>query len=227
VPMANANSGPANLLLDRLATALSGLPWSDVLGELWTALRKALSGSAEEGMYEVLEYESTLELLDDRGLRARFQKHEKVLYLQSNIIAYQDQAWGDGQILIRYRCAPGTPVDQYRPGQKTYILISLREVRNRGDVDEFKIEWEMKRSFMRSTELWETEVNHRTQKLKSQVIFPRDRPPHRTVLIESTIGKIHLLGQEAIVRLPNGRWSVSWETSQPRLYERYQLKWEW
>jgi hypothetical protein len=100
-------------------------------------------------------------------------------------------------------------------------------VRNRGDVDEFKIEWEMKRSFMRSTELWETEVNHRTQKLKSQVIFPHDRPPHRTVLIESTVGKIHPLGQEAIARLPDGRWSVSWETSQPRLYERYQLKWEW
>jgi hypothetical protein len=225
--MANALSGPINLLLDRLTTALSGLPWSDVLGELWTALRRALSGSAEEGMYEVLEYQSTLELLDNRGLRARFQKHEKARYLQSNIIAYQDQAWGDGQILIHYRCSPGTPVDHHRPGQKTYILISLREVRNRGDVDEFNIEWQMKRTFMRSTELWETEVNHRTRQLKSQVIFPRDRPPHRTVLIESTAGKISALGQNSIVQLPDGRWSVSWETSRPRLHERYQLKWDW
>ena len=225
--MANALSGPVNLLLDRLATALSGLPWSDVFGELWTALRRSLRGSAEEGMYEVLEYASTLELLDERGLRARFQKHEKVRYLQSHIIAYQDQAWGDGQILLHYRCSPGTPVDHYRPGQKTYILISLREVRNRGDVDEFKIEWEMKRAFMRPTELWETEVNHRTGKLKSQVIFPRDRPPLRLVLIESTAGKTQPVSQEAITQLADGRWLVSWETTQPRLNERYQLKWDW
>jgi hypothetical protein len=60
-------------------------------------MRRALRGSAEEGMYEVLAYESTLELLDDRGLRARFQKHERIRYLQSNIIAYQDQAWETGR----------------------------------------------------------------------------------------------------------------------------------
>jgi hypothetical protein len=52
-----------------------------------------MAGPADEGMYEVLEYESTLELLDRQGKRARFGKRQKVRYLQNNIITYQDQGW--------------------------------------------------------------------------------------------------------------------------------------
>jgi hypothetical protein len=65
-------------------------------------------------MYEVLRYEAKLGLKDRGGKRATFKKQEKVRYLQDNVIAYRDQAWGDGEILINYRCIPGTPVDRYR-----------------------------------------------------------------------------------------------------------------
>ena len=91
-------------------------------------------------MYEVLEYESTLELKDKHGEFAVFRKREKVRYLQNNIMAFQDQAWGDGEILLNYRCKPGNAVDFYRTGHKTYILVSLREIKNKGGVDNFNIE---------------------------------------------------------------------------------------
>jgi len=113
-------------LLDKLIAVLSGLPWLDVLGEAWKILRKVVQGRSYRGMYEVLEYESTLELKDRGGRKATFKKREKVRYLQDNVIAYQDQAWGDGEILVNYRCTPGTPVDRYRSSHKTYILISRR-----------------------------------------------------------------------------------------------------
>jgi len=71
-------------------------------------------------MCEVLRYESTLELKDRGGERATFKKREQVRYLQDNVIAYQDQAWGDGEILVNYRCSPGTPVDRYQSGYKTH-----------------------------------------------------------------------------------------------------------
>jgi hypothetical protein len=38
-------------------------------------------------------------LEDPEGKRATFKKREKVRYLQDNVIACQDQAWGDGDIL--------------------------------------------------------------------------------------------------------------------------------
>ena len=47
-----------------------------------------------------------------------FSKRQRVRYLQNNIIAYQDQAWGDGEMLVNYRCSPGVPVDRYKLGHK-------------------------------------------------------------------------------------------------------------
>jgi len=90
-------------LLDKLIATLSGLPWPEVVGVMWKTIRKVMQGRSYRGMYEVLEYESTLELKDRGGKRATFKKREKVRYLQDNVIAYQDQAWGDGEILVNYR----------------------------------------------------------------------------------------------------------------------------
>jgi hypothetical protein len=213
-------------LFDKLIAVLLQLPWLDVLGDAWKALRKVIQSRSYRGMYEVLEYESTLELKDREGKRATFKKREKVRYLQDNVIAYQDQAWGDGAILLNYRCSPGTPVDRYRSGYKTYILISRREVKDRGDVDEFNVEWGIRQGFLRQTEQWETHVTHRTRHLKINVIFPKSRPPRRTVLIKGNRQRSHNLGKSAQT-LPDGRWQVSWQTHQPKLYENYVLQWEW
>ena len=208
-------------------TILLGLPWPEILGELWKFGRKVMRGLANEGMYEVLDYETTLELLDRKGKQASLEKREKVRYLQNHILAYQDQAWGDGESLIDYRCTPGEPVDRYKPGRKTYILISLREVKHRGDVNVFNIEWGIREGFIRDRELWETEIRHRTKRLKVKVIFPESRPPKKVSLVEGMRQRTRALGENTKVRLPDGRWQVTWETRQPRLYERYSLQWEW
>ncbi len=108
-------------------TIVLGLPWPEILGELWKFGRKVMRGLANEGIYEVLDYESTLELHDRKGKKATFKKRKKVKYLQDNIIAYQDYGWGDGEILLNYCTSRGKAVDRYRSGYKTYIFLSLRE----------------------------------------------------------------------------------------------------
>jgi len=117
-------------LLDKLIAILSGLPWLEIVEKAWRILRQVLQSRSDAGVYEVLSYESTLELKDRGGKSATFKKCEKVRYLQDNIIAYQDQVWGDGEILLDYSCTPGTLVDRYRSGYKTYVLISRREARD-------------------------------------------------------------------------------------------------
>ena len=121
----------------KVVSAILGLPWGNMVTEAWKYVKKVLQDIKNNGMYETLLYESTLEILDTGGHKARFTKRKHVRYLQDNIIAYQDYAWGDGKILRYYRCSPGKPVDFYRSGYKTYILISLHEVKNRGDEDIF------------------------------------------------------------------------------------------
>lgn len=213
----------ANNVLTQIISA-AGLDWFELLGSLWKYGRKLMRGMANEGMYEVSEYEMNLVIHDQEGKKATYLKRQKVRYLQDYIAAIQDQAWGDGEILIDYRCFPGTPVDQYRQGHKTIILISLRKIKHKGDIDEFNMQWNMRDCFLHKTEEWVTAINHRTKRLKLNVTFPKGRPPTSVSLVEAN--RQHSKNLE-LKRLPDGKWKVTWEKDNPRLYEDYIIRWEW
>lgn len=203
------------------------LPWPEVLANAWKYGRKLLRGMSNEGMYETLEYESTLELLDPKGKRAHFKKRKKVRYLQDNIIAFHDYAWGDGKILLNYQCSPGKKVDQYDFGYKTYILLSLRDLKNKGDQDEFNIEWDMQDSFLTPDYFWDTDISHPTKWIRTRVVFPKDRHPRKVSVIETNQKRATVLDDEYKRVLPDGRLRVTWEKKKPRLYEHYLMKWTW
>lgn len=206
---------------------LLGGSWLEMTADLWKIGKKLWRGLADEGMYEVLEHEVTLELKDTKGKRALVRKRQKVRYLQNNIIAYQDQAWGDGRILVNYHCTPGVEADRYKAGRKTQILISLREVKEKGEEDEFNIEWEHLNGFLKSVEEWGSEVSHRTKSLQLQVIFPKRRPPKQISIVEHLRRRTTPLSQENIRKLPRGKWAATWMIEKPRLHEQYGFKWEW
>lgn len=180
-----------------------------------------------QGLYEVLEYESQLELKTKTGRSALATKRQRVRFLQDNIIAYQDQVWGDGDIFADYRCSPGKAVDRYREGHRHHVLISLRETKQRGDTAEFHIERQIRNGFTHSTEQWQTEVNHHTYRLSVSVIFPKARQPKQATLIEQNSTNTFPLGPEHRHTLPDGREKVTWTTDAPRLYEAYIIRWEW
>ena len=212
----------------RIVGVVLGLPWLDVIPDLWKVLiRRPLQRLVNTGMYEVLEYKSMLEILDESGNLARVHKRQKIRYLQDNIIAYQDQAWGDGESLMNYKCSPGKAVDRYKVGSTTQILISLQETKNRGDVDVFDIQWDVKDSLVLNTEQWSTTISHETDQLRTQVIFPASRPPRRVRLIEYSRRRSRLLKQSAIRQLADGRYVARWEKRNPRLHEQYIIQWDW
>lgn len=211
----------------KIAASLLGFPWVEVLVEAWKFAGKILRGMTNEGMYEVLEYESTLELQDKEGKKAAFRKRKKVRYLQNNIIAFQDYGWGDGDQFKGYRAKPGIPVDKYKNGYKTYILLSLREVKNRGDTDDFHIQWNIRNGFLRPDGFWETDISSHTKSVTVNVIFPKERPPQNIRLVETNIQKTTILGQDSIKPLPEGKTKITWSTNRPRLYEHYILRWDW
>jgi hypothetical protein len=203
------------------------LPRFEVMGETIRVGRQVLSGLATVGTYEVLDYGIRLELRDPEGKRALVCKREKIKYLQNNIIAFQDQAWGDGKILQNYRCKPGVPVDKYRSGYKTHILISLREVKKRGDIDEFNIQWGISRGFLSPTGFWGTDIDHRTKMVKVELVFPKNRPPVKATVLEKNLQRLSGVSLDSLIQLPNGKWQLTWEQPKPRRYEQYILRWEW
>lgn len=203
------------------------LPYAQILLVLWEIIVSIRTKLRNEAVYEVLDYESTLELPDRSGEKAIFKKQKKVRYLHDDVIAFQDYAWGDGEILCNYRSNRGVAVDRYRSGYKTYVLLSLREVKNRGDIDLYRIQWNIRRGFLKKDGYWSTDVSQPTHHITVNVIFPKARPPLRLSVEETNRRQTHLLERDAQQQLPDGRWLVSWETSKPRLYEVYVLRWIW
>ncbi len=180
-----------------------------------------------EGMYEVLEHDVRLELKDASGRKAVYSKRQKVRFLQNNVIAFQDQAYGDGNIFVDYKCAPGIPVDRYREGHRYRILISLRQSKQRGEIEEFHIERTIENGFTKTTEDLQTEIDHKTKAVTMTVIFPKARRAKRTLLIEQKSGRTTELDKEHLRSLPDGRQQVRWQMFYPKRFEAYVLLWEW
>jgi len=214
-------------LTTKIVEVIFSLPWTEIFDKVKKKRLKSSIDASGDGIYETLEYESTLEIHNNQGTRATFKKRKKIRYLQDGIIAFQDYAWGDGEILLNYRTSRGKAVDRYRAGYKTYILISLREVKNKGDIDEFNIQWNLRNGFLTEDGYWSTDISQKTKHIKMNIIFPKIRPPLNLMIEESNRKRTRELGSGSKKRLPDGRWRVTWEMKKPRLYEVYVLRWIW
>lgn len=217
-----------NLSTDSLQqVGQSSANWIPLVFQLYEDVRTWLRRSFDSGLYEILEYESVLDLLDPKGERAVFKKRLRVKFLQDNVIAFQDYAWGDGQALLNYRCSPGVIVDRYREGTRWNVLISLRESKATGDIEEFHIERRLRSSFAAKEAWWETSLQHRARHVKICIMFPNARPCQKALLFERNRNRTTALGPDHLESLPDGRQILIWENSKIKRFETYTLKWHW
>jgi hypothetical protein len=220
--MAKLNLTPATVI--KMLLALGKLN----VTEIFSVVNKISSlWRQSPGTYEVLEHRVMLELKDSKGKKAIYRKYQKIRFTQDNVIAYQDKAWGAGNIFADYKCSPGVAVDRYKEGHRHRILISLRETKNRGDVEVINIQRTIKDGFTQNSESWQTDIDHRMHKLSISVIFPKSRLPKEVDLIEQNTCRTTPLGYRYFHTLPDGRCQVTWKTGKPRLFEAYIMAWEW
>jgi hypothetical protein len=179
------------------------------------------------GSYEVLEHKVRLELCDPQGHKAIYYKDQKVRFLQNNVIAYQDVAWGVGDIFADYQCSPGVVVDRYREGHRYQVLISLRQSKNWGDRESFHIERTILDGFTHADEDFQMDIDHRMYFFSFSVIFPVERPPKVIRVIEQNSTRSTVLDHQYRQILADGRVQVTWTTKHPHLYESYILAWNW
>jgi hypothetical protein len=200
--------------------------WAKLVLEAWQLVR-AISAERAVGLYEVLDFEHALELCDPHGKKAIYHKRETVRFLQDFVSAYLDQAWGPGKIFADYKCSPGVPVDRFRDGRKHKVLISLRETKRRGENMHIRIDRTVRNGFCKK-ECWsDTDISHRTKRMRLSVTFPKERPCKRMVLVEENAGRTTPLDLSKSEMLLDGRQRVSWKTDRPVLFETYNLKWVW
>ena len=215
----------ANHLWSLIFRAL-GSDWIALVIQAWQLVQN-ISIERAIGLYEVLRLEHTLELCDAKGKKAVYRKHETIRVLQDYMVAYHDQAWGDGELFADYKCSPGAPVDRYRDGYKYLVLISLRQVKRRGDTMQINIERTVQNGFTQKVESSETDINHRMKQLSLVIIFPKTRHCKQLFLVEKNAGRETSLPLTQAEILPDGRQRISWKIKKPRLFETYRFKWEW
>ena len=211
--------------LRRLGAALSP-QWLSALLDLAAAIGRRLTAKPE-GLYEILAYESTLELADPQGKRATVSKRQRISFLQNDIAAFQDIVYGDGDIFAGYDVAPGVAADYYRDGDRWHVLISLRATKNRGDEEEFLLTRTITEGFTREEEWWEVELRHPTHWLRLTLVFPQDRSCRRASLTQRSTRRTWILGPEHLSTRPDGRQELRWETRNVRPLEVFTVRWQW
>lgn len=222
MPVANKLINLLRLLLE--SNGIENL--RKVVGYL-NELKQRLVRRQPQGIYEVLEHDTTLELADPRGQTAIVRRQQRVRFLQDNVVAFADHMWGDGEILAEYRCSPGVSVDTYSDGSKHTVLISLRETKSRGDVLRFSLYRRILRGFTKCNEWWETEIYHRTRHVKVSILFPASRHCRRATITQRSTNNTMTLGHQHFEILTDGKQKLTWEIANPRLHDRYTIKWRW
>lgn len=200
---------------------------SSILYDLYQWGKSKFHEWRKPGMYEVLNYESTLEIMNTSGTVAKFQKSEKIRFLQDNVIAVQDQVWGINNTIFGYKCSLGIPVDFYQSGYKTYVLISLRGVRSKKDEVDINTQWYLRGEAIGKNGTWETYINQCTQKINLSIIFPAERPPLKAWVNERNKKKTFEIEKKSFTQLANNKWKITWEKRNPQMYETYAIDWEW
>jgi hypothetical protein len=219
---------PSVTLLSAInAPVFAPAEWVPIVLDLYRGLRQWLIRKVHTGMYEMLDYDCTLELVDSKGKLATFKRHQKVKFLQDNVIAFQDYAWGQGELFARYKVSPGVEVDRYRDGDRWNVLISLRETKSRGDIEDFYIERTVRNGFTKDQEWRQVEVRHQTRRLRLATIFPKNRHCQRAILLQRSRNRTTVLDREHFSELPDGRQVLTWETHNITRLEIYTIRWSW
>jgi len=215
-----------NIFLRLLMPVLSS-DWVRLIFEAIRLIVRLAGREVYSGMYRILAYEVVLELKDIKGENAVVERRQKVKFLQENIIAYQTEVWGEGDILADFKCSPGVVVDQYQEGLKQVLLISLRETKSKGDVVDFSFQRKVKGGWTKKQEWFQVELKHKTDVMRASVVFPKGRPCKRAVLVQRNRNRSRLLGKDHFTTLADGRELVSWAERKPPVHELYTLKWTW
>lgn len=179
------------------------------------------------GLYEVIEHENIWSLEDPEGREVTHKKKMTVKYIQNNVIAIEDFLWGDGEFMKDYHCSIGHIVDVYKTGSRTNVLVSLRGVRNKGDIETFEFTRKIVDGFTDSSEWVEITPFNRTKKINLKIIFPLQRPCQKATLTTNIKNETREINRGEIASQSDGRQVIDLCFKNPRMRDVFTVRWNW
>jgi hypothetical protein len=172
--------------------------------------------------YEVLDYNATLILHDGKGNRATLRRTQTIRFLQDQVSALLDHAWGDGVLVTGYRHSAGAISDSFKDQGVRHMVVDLKHPRSRGELLTFSVEREVREAFLSPDGWVETTIDHPVRHLRRRVIFPKERRAQWATL---QAGASYVF--VPIVTLDDGRTCVEFEVSAPQSDLAYRMRFSW
>jgi len=178
------------------------------------------------GLYEFDSEDHLWDIQDAEGRKAVVKKSRRIRFLQDEVFAIRDYAWGDGNVLAAFSCDPGHVADTYSSDGRHSIVITLRETKRRGDEEDFHTARTVENTFTGESEWVQAEILHNTKRVSITVLFPKDRPPTRAWIGRRSKGD---RGRKAISIEydSDGRGRISQLVRRPKRHELYTVGWTW
>lgn len=174
--------------------------------------------------YKILDFQGTLTLEDPEGMRATFQRKQVIRFLQGGVSGILDHFWGDGVPLTFYENEAGSLEDSFKDEGRRHLVIGLKHRMRRGDVLNFEVVRRAMAEFIiKPVQRLETIIDHPIDRLGYKIIFPKDRPCQRAVLLHNEGLETRL----PVVRLAGGKTMVRFDVRQPISHSPYTVRWSW
>lgn len=178
-------------------------------------------------IYEILNFEETWEICDNRGSKVVVTKAMDVTFLRDNVVAFTDPAWGDGDLFAEYSCRPGTCAGVFQIQPMKYAHVVLDPPRLRGDEEHIESTRVVTGGFGKDNEWVQVDSDTCTGPITIKVIFPLDRAPEICTWSRRRRGKEKGLGGVALVNRPDGRQECSVRAGRTSPDDVYRLVWTW
>jgi membrane protein implicated in regulation of membrane protease activity len=197
------------------------------LAEDVAGTREAVSSLHSGSPYHVLLDEATWDISAPDGSKAKGARKKKIKFVQNRVFALYDFAEGDGrEDDVRY--TPGTKVHEFPFEGRRYRVISLGRFYSRDDEIDFSIERNLTDSFLKQSENIGVRTLDITNRLRMNVIWPRDRKPRAVRLGKTTAsGVSHYDDVTAQMTVRDGRPFYSVEIAEPEQGGLITVEWEW
>lgn len=172
--------------------------------------------------YEIMDYQATLFLHDPKGIKATFQRSERIRFLQDGVAAIMDHFWGDGVVLTSYQNDAGVLKDSFRDEGRRHLVIGLKRPMGKGEELTFGVVRTAMVGFTGEEEWLETRIDHPARRLSRGIVFPKYRP--------CLNARLHCEGHEMelpITALADGRTSVGFNIQKPKAWVAYTIRWSW
>lgn len=172
--------------------------------------------------YEILDFQATLTLEDPEGMRATFQRTQRVRFLQDGVSGILDHMWGKGVALTFYDNEAGSLEDSFKDEGRRHLVIGLKHTTKRGESLKFQVVRRAMAQFIEDEEWVETIIDHPIVRLGYSVVFPKERPCDRASL--------HYEGGEIplpVVKLAQGKTVVRFKIDRASKDMPYTVRWSW